>query len=361
MNFITFYSALCLLVFSSCHSSLLMARTLDELVASGHLQISNSIMPADNIVPGQKIQLTLENATDRWFAGGTRLSIPEVPGLIILQTEQFASNASETRNGQTWVIQRWTLDVYPQRAGDFEIPPIKMQLTVNTSDSGNLEGEAYSPAVRFSAAVPESLAQLQQWTAAPSLEIRQSFDRDLEGLVVGDAFEQTIEFEASDLLAMMLPDYQPPRLSGLAAYPEPAVLENNANRGQTVATRIVRISYVLEAPGEYLLPASEYFWWNTTTQELLLLSVPESRIEVSGEGVAQDTAANSFSPRPRQVVTLLVYLGIALTLLLLARSLLPRIPFKKVQATLSTLTSKWHTLRKPALANQLNPGNSAED
>jgi len=51
-------------------------------------------------VPGQKVTLTLEIATDRWFAGGTRIGIPEVPGLVILQTEQFASNASETHNGR---------------------------------------------------------------------------------------------------------------------------------------------------------------------------------------------------------------------------------------------------------------------
>ena len=50
-----------------------------------------------------------------WFTGGTRIRLPEVPGLVILQTEQFASNASERRGDQNWVLQRWTLDVYAQR------------------------------------------------------------------------------------------------------------------------------------------------------------------------------------------------------------------------------------------------------
>ena len=91
------------------------ATTLEELQAQGHLQVSASIRPDGTLVPGQKLSLVLEVATDRWFSGGTRISIPEVPGLVILQTEQFASNASEVRGGQSWVVQRWTLDVYPQR------------------------------------------------------------------------------------------------------------------------------------------------------------------------------------------------------------------------------------------------------
>jgi hypothetical protein len=361
VRYLNVWSTLCLLVFALCHSPLLIARTLDELLASGHLQISSSLTPADNIVPGQKIQLTLETATDRWFAGGTRLTIPEVAGLIILQTEQFASNASESRNGQTWVIQRWTLDVYPQRAGTFEIPPIRMQLKVNTSESGNLEGVAYSQAVRFSAVIPKSLSHLQQWIAAPTLTIRQSFDRDLDGLVVGDAFEQKIEFEATDMMAMMLPEYTPPQLSGLAAYPAPATLDNNANRGQSIATRVFHISYVLEAPGQYLLPAREYFWWNTTTRELQLLSIAETRIEVAGNSTVLDATVSSFKLRPRQVLVLLAGLGLALILLLLARRVLPRLPFKKLHSTLSALAIRWRALRKPALAKRLNPGNSAED
>ena len=109
-------------------ASLAFGSSIEELEASGHLHIESALTPQNGIVPGQKVTLTLEIATDRWFAGGTRIGIPEVPGLVILQTEQFASNASETHNGQTWAIQRWTLDVFPQRAGDFTIGPIPLQL-----------------------------------------------------------------------------------------------------------------------------------------------------------------------------------------------------------------------------------------
>ena len=104
------------------------ATTLEDLQAAGHLEVTASIRPDGTLVPGQKLSLILEVATDRWFSGGTRIRIPEVPGLVIVQTEQFASNASENRRGQSWVVQRWTLDVYPQRAGEFSIPPLRLQV-----------------------------------------------------------------------------------------------------------------------------------------------------------------------------------------------------------------------------------------
>ena len=161
-----------------------MATTLDDLVRDGRLQARSWLDPATDIVPGQQVKLVLEFATDRWFAGGTRIRIPEVPGLIILQTESFASNSSETRNGQSWVIQRWALEVYPQREGDFEIPPIRASLKVNSDGTSAVEGEMLSPALQFRATTPDALGRAEHWVAAPQYSVSQSFDRDLDNLKV---------------------------------------------------------------------------------------------------------------------------------------------------------------------------------
>ena len=145
---------------------------IEALVTAGQLQIDAKLTPAGLVVPGQKLTLTLKIATDRWFSGGTRIKLPEVPGLVILQTEQFASNASERRGSQNWVIQRWTLDVYPQRTGDFSIPPISAQLKVNGGD-GDVEGTLTSPPVNVTVSLPESLADVAQWVATPDFTAEQ--------------------------------------------------------------------------------------------------------------------------------------------------------------------------------------------
>jgi len=352
-----------LLTLLASHAGAITADELQALQASGKLQLTSSLNPSENLVPGQKVTLTLKVATDRWFSGGTRISIPEVPGLVILQTEQFASNASENRDGQSWVIQRWTLDVFPQRAGDFIIPPIQLQVKVNAGEAGDLQGTLSSPATRFSTAIPAPLAQAEQWVAAPVFEVSQHFDRALEGLQVGDAFEREILFEAQDVMAMMLPAFAPEKLPGLATYPSPPVLDNNSNRGQAVARRTQRISYVVEQEGRYLLPEQEYFWWDTQRGELNLLSLPATEIVVGTGGSAGTSAAvqSSLDITPRQLLAALVGLLTLAGFVWLARKWLSRLPLARATSQLSSWWQQLKALRRPALPEQLNPGSNAGD
>jgi hypothetical protein len=310
-------------------------------------------------VPGQKITLTLQIATDRWFSGGTRIVIPEVPGLVILQTEQFASNASENRDGKSWVVQRWTLDVFSQRAGDFTIPPIQAQVKVNADESDPIEGALYTRPIHFSTDVPEALTNVEHWVAAPAFEVRQGFDRPLEALEVGDAFELEVVFEAEDVMAMMLPAFTPEKLPGLAAYPSPPVLNNSNNRGQARASRTQRISYVVEAQGQYLLPARDYFWWDTDSKQLRLLSLPATEITV---GTASAPAkSRSLDITPRQLLALAVGLALLAGIGWLAWKWLPRLPLARCAAALSALWLHLLELRKPALPRRLNPDSSSGD
>ena len=332
---------------------------LQALVRAGELSV-NSSMDSGLLVPGQRAELVVEVATQNWFTGGTRIRIPEIPGLVILQTQQFAANASETRGGQTWVIQRWALDVYPQRAGEFTIPAIAMTVQVNGGDAGNLSGELEAPAVSFTVSLPAELEQAPFWVAAPEFSVSQSVDRSIDALQAGDAFTRRIEFTARDVQAMMLPAFTEEPVSGLAAYPAPPQLENSTNRGQITASRLQTISYVAEEPGSYLLPQQDFFWWNTTTGELELLSLPALEVEVTGAA----GAATADTPALLHRQTLIV-LGTSAALVTLLGWLLLRFrPWRLLQRYRAPALRLWRqvqALRRPALPKRLNPDNSAAE
>lgn len=332
--------------------------SIADLVAAGRLEISASLSPAQDIVPGQKTTLTLVIATDRWFSGGTRIIPPEVPGLVILQTEQFASNASERRGNQSWVIQRWTLDVYPQRAGNFTIPSVQARLQVNAGSDQNVEGIVDSKPLAFTATVPAALAGVDKWVAAPDFSVQQRFDRDLDTLQVGDAFERVVEFSATDLMAMMLPSLSATKIPGLAAYPYPPALDNSNNRGESRATRTERISYVVEAEGRYQLPVLDFYWWDTTRGRLEVLSL--AAIEFSVGAAATATAGEpGFALSKRQLLTAGGGLLLCALLTWLAWRFLPGLPIARLRRAVAAGLQQLRELRKPALPQQLNPGSNA--
>ena len=326
--------------------------TLDDLIAAQRLTIAMRLLPNDNIVVGQKLALEITIATDRWFKGGTRIRLPEVPGLVILQTEQFASNASEQRQGKNWVVQRWSIDVYPRLEATFLIPYIDLELSVAGEGLETIAGTVQTESLTFSAAIPPGLTAEDRWVAAPAFSVRQNFDRDLSTLAVGDALEQTIVLSADDVMAMMLPDYTAPALEGLKAYPLPPQLNNNSNRGQTTAERVETISYIAQAPGDFILPARDFHWWNTATQELTLVSLLPTKVSVAG--VAVSSAGSGINLR------LLVAIAGGIILLAgviwLARRWLPQLPWHRFIEPLQKAKVVLMQLRQPALPQELNPG-----
>ncbi|MBE9539969.1 MAG: BatD family protein [Proteobacteria bacterium] len=333
--------------------------SVEELQSARHLEISSELIPADGIVPGQRVELAITIATDRWFTGGTRLEIPEVPGLVILQTNNFASNSSENRNGQSWVVQRWTLDVFPQRHGNFTIGPLTASVKISGEDASTLEGELYSPKLTFRTAVPESLSRAEHWVAAPMYKVSQSFDKDLDTLKTGDAFQREVVFEASDVMAMMLPAFNVEKLDGLTAYPQPSKLTNSSNRGTMIARRVEQISYIVEAQGRYQLPARDYFWWDTRSAQLQMRFLPAVDIHIGG-GQASDQPATSGSQlEPLQILKYALGAAFIGAILWLFYRRIPRIPIAAIVAPLGTALRKLNQMRKPALPSRLNPDSSA--
>lgn len=346
--------------FEANKSTVNAINNIEDLLSADRLQVRSWLTPTTNIVPGQQIKLNIEIATDRWFTGGTRIKIPEIPGLVILQTDDFASNSSEQRKGQSWVVQRWALEIYAQAAGGFAIPPITATVKVGSNSGQNIVGEVRTAALTFSAAMPDALSRAVHWVAAPSYSASQTFNTSLEELAVGDAIERKIEFRAAEVMAMMLPAFNEEDIEGLAAYADPPVLNNSSNRGSLVASRIQRIIYIAETPGKYRLAAQDFYWWDTTAGEVQLLTLPSVDIIVVASGAQAQKTKEGPTLIFRSVALWFAGLLLAVTLVWI----MAKIPFAAIansaQVISNSLLQQWRKFRQPALPGKLNPGNSAE-
>ena len=231
-----------------------------------------------------------------------------------------------------------------------------------SGDDGEItEGEISGSSLQFSVARPQSLARIEHWVAAPSYTVHQSFDRDLDNLSVGDAIEREVVFEAEEVMAMMMPTFSEDPIIGLTAYPEPPLLENRSNRGATVAIRKERTTYIVEQEGQFQLPAQDYFWWDTRSGELQVLSLPTVAITAGAGAIAGDDKIGRDKLDLAKLLPWLAGIVVLSFLIWLVRKIPFGVAMQRVNRCVNYLQHQWHELRKPALPAKLNPGNSSAD
>lgn len=326
--------------------------SIAELQAAGLLEITWQVTPERVVVPGERIRIDITVATRRWFTGGTRIHLPPVPDMILKQNQQFATNASERRSDGGWTLQRWTIDASTVTAGNYLIPPIRLDVNVAGDAGRALKGSLKTDPIALYSAVPPTLQNLDHWVAAPELTLQESLS-DLTGLTVGSAVRRTITLTATDVMAMQLPAQTLSEQPGLQGYSEPPVLRNRSNRGSMRAERRDSRVWIVTEPGTHTLPAATVNWWNTHSQTLEVVSLAPVTLTVSG---IQDSRSgvNSWPMLGLWILAGLSGLlgwryGVRRWALIAAY----RNGLNKMQARVA---AGWRALRRPPLPDRLNPG-----
>lgn len=286
---------LLIMLFTSSVSLADQQAQLKALLESGQLTVTGWLEPANDAVVSQQVLLNIEVATTTWFAGGTKIGLFDIDDVVVLRREKFANNSTKREAGQTWVVQVWTIALYPQRAARFTVPEIELTLSIADGNGGEIEGTTNTLPVSFSAVIPKSLAEQKQWVATSSLRVEQSVNRDIEALRVGDAIVRTIEIKADDIAAMMLPTVTAREYDGLAVYEKLPKVEDSVNRGSYLAARTQELTYVAENQGEYIIPEQQFYWWDTTNSSVQVEELPKLTVIVGGGAPVEESAVNDES------------------------------------------------------------------
>jgi hypothetical protein len=302
-------------------SPAVFAVTLAELQQADKLRIKTWVEPTDGIVARQQLKLQIEVATDKWFSGGTRIGHFEIKDAIVLQREKFALNSTRTEGDKTWTVQQWTVVVYPQRSGVFEVPAVPLNLSIAGENLEAITGQTQTQPLEFSATQPDPLGDKQGWIATTRFEVDERFNKSMEELKPGDALTRTVSMSADNLPAMMLPKVLTDEFPGIATYAKPAELVDKVNRGDYLAERTQEITYVFENPGEYELPAQSFYWWNLETglaEQIILPAHALLVVGLPGQPTAQSaTPPLSSFDKLRNMLPLLQWVS-AVGILLLA-------------------------------------------
>lgn len=289
------------------------ANTIATLIHEKALSINTSINTKTSPVVKQPIVISVEVATNRWFAGGTRIKQFKLADAIILSGSELAINGSKKVNGVTWSAQTRELTLYPTRQGPYQIPAIEVFISVNSAKYGIVEGTILTQPQAFSAVLPDALTHIEHFIASSyvSLSIDGDFDSNTP-YKVGEAVSQTITIQAENVPAMMISPIVVPSIEGISIYQKPPQVFDKSNRGTLLGTRIESNTYIFESSGTYQIPEQNLYWWNTKTHQLEQITIPAKQWQVTGQVLS--TKANELWLEQLNNITIFIVL-ITLSLL----------------------------------------------
>ncbi len=274
----------CVLTISMMVFALPATAATTESDRSPAVILRTSLEPEKNLVVGQQMLFHVDLLVDTWFTKAPQVPEIKIPGAITLLPVGTSVNFRERIQGQSYSGQRRSYYIFPQKTGEYQIPPLEISLV--PAQPGKLSAETVTlsiPAQKFTTQLPFELAKLQldYALATPQLTVEDSFDRDLTGLTIGDTFKRTVTISGTDILGSVLPAFDPGNNDGLVAYPQSPKINNYFDRGRLTGKRSESVTYVVEQPGKYDLPEIRVVWWNTSSQSLQTEMLSAISVKVS--------------------------------------------------------------------------------
>ena len=179
-------------------------------------------------------------------------------------------NLTEQHGAMTYAGVRFEFAIYPQEPGSYAIADQEVAVRYAAEPPATRQATPRMPRLEFEAFIPDAAARLDPFVAANRITVEQVVRRSADPLKVGDAVTRIVTVKAEGTPAMLLPPVRFAAAEGLALYPAQPSAQDSIDRrtGVLSATRQDAATYMMEKPGDYLLPALAMRWWNVRTDRI---------------------------------------------------------------------------------------------
>ncbi|MDX2416550.1 MAG: BatD family protein [Xanthomonadales bacterium] len=243
--------------------------------------VSISIEQDKEIWAGQQVTLDLDLKTTGFSFSNSHFNLPEVNGAFLMQTDTTTIKLTEKIDGQDWQIVRYPLALYPQKAGQLEIPSINVRFT--TSAGFGSEEKAFefqTEPLELTVKLPPGAKPGDLVVTTTSFELEYDWQPAMAITKTGDAVTLTVSRRAVDISAMLLPPLPVFRAEGLANYPKSPEINDKTDRGDLTGVRTDSITWIVEKPGVYEIPGIRFQWWDPDNRELKQQIVPGLNLDI---------------------------------------------------------------------------------
>lgn len=241
------------------------------------------------VLVGQQLSIDVTVVAPNFFLSAPPFPTLEVPGAVVTMPDERGIHGVDQVGGQTLASIQKTYVFTAQQPGDFTLPPVKIDFSYHGDDGQTKQASLVLPATRITAQLPAGASPAAAGgpvMPTAELAIHQTLDRDATALAAGDALVRTVQIQAPNTPAMLIP---PPHFDAPAdvrMYAADPVLSDSNGQGGSFAggQRTERVTYVFERPGRYTLPAVELQWLDPRTQKPASVVAPAVAVQVKAAG-----------------------------------------------------------------------------
>ncbi|MCS3416382.1 hypothetical protein M2399_001254 [Pseudomonas sp. BIGb0450] len=249
------------------------------------LRVQAQLVPGNDVVVGEQVQLQVDVLTDSWFTAAANLPPLQLPGARVQAPDGEAEHLNQVIEGKTFYGMRYRYRITPAVARTFEIPALTVQAQPGQATAPL---SAQTAPLSFQATQPPGFDPGETVLVADGLRLTQTLTPT--PLKVGDTLTRTVTLQADNTPGLSLPPPGQAEVKGLRRYPQSPIISNlDDGRGHiSGGQRIDRQVYRVEQAGHYQLPAISVKWWDSRNHRLQVTRVPEVSVEAH--------AASAYTP-----------------------------------------------------------------
>jgi len=195
----------------------------------------------------------------------------------------------EMRGGRPYTVFERRYAVFAERSGTLTLAPIEF--------AGELLGRGFFGRYKRTASEAMDLrilpapAEVVPWLPATALTLTEQWPQDPPVFRAGEPLTRTLTLTAKGLTAAQLPPLGGGSADGFKQYVDQPELNDVVADDGVTGVREEKVAFLPTQAGRYTLAPIEVTWWDTRSQSLQVVRVPEREVEVLPGTAPQPAAA----------------------------------------------------------------------
>ena len=229
---------------------------------------------------GQRVPFLVELRAAGSFSGAASFSLPEIPRVVIIKVGNPVVSSEEDK-GESVFVQTHEFALFSQQSGTVEIPSFEVRFSHKDGFTGpSKDQSAEVPATKVSIKRPPGSDENQFLVTTASFALTESWDPQPGSTKLGNVFQRTITQQADQISGMALAPPPEAVPDGIRIYLNPPEVTDDTERGSFRGNRTDKITYVMQKPGAWTLPAITYVWWDPAGKKFGSKKLPSVAFKV---------------------------------------------------------------------------------